>query len=78
MVRNLAGQLVAETEARIEAGQNEFNVTSSQAGVFFITVATESGSVSYKAISTEPGGPDNTVSFRGSGSYAEIEISPPG
>jgi uncharacterized protein (TIGR02145 family) len=67
-VCNMGGQVVAQTECEVDAGQNEFRVNFPDAGTYYITVTTPTGTTVVKAISTGSGGPGGTLVHSGSGS----------
>jgi len=70
-VRNLAGQVIAQTHEFVEAGGNEYSISVAKAGIYFISATTDRGTSGYKAICTDPGGAESAVEFRGASAFPE-------
>jgi len=62
-VQNLVGQVVAETKALVQPGENEFALTVNMAGIYMVSLTSELGITSYKIICTEATEPDNRIQF---------------
>lgn len=73
-VRNLSGQLVAQTAADVQAGGNEFSISVAQAGIYLISTTTDQGTRGIKAICSNPSGSDNTVTFRGASGLTDQDV----
>lgn len=65
-VMNLSGQVVARTDALVEAGSNEFSISLSKTGIYMVAVTTSDGTSGIKAICTNAGGQETSVQYRGS------------
>lgn len=64
-VQNLVGQVVAETKALVQPGENEFALTVNTAGIYMVSLTSEQGTSSYKVICTDATEPDNRIQFYG-------------
>jgi uncharacterized protein (TIGR02145 family) len=60
-VRNLAGQVIAQSNEFMEAGVNNFALTLADDGIYIITMATVGGVSSFKAICSGTAAPQNTI-----------------
>ncbi|MFO7616728.1 MAG: FISUMP domain-containing protein [Bacteroidales bacterium] len=63
--RNLTGQVVLETSLSVEPGGNEFAVSLSKAGTYFITATSPQGTACYQATCTASTGVGNSIVFKG-------------
>ena len=65
-ISNLSGQQIVRSSENVQGGQNEFSVTLAEAGIYFITVVTNEGIASYKALCSGTGKLSNTITHLGS------------
>jgi hypothetical protein len=67
-VQNLVGQVIAQTEAFVQPGENGFVLSVNTAGIYLVSFTTDKGTVSYKATCTESSKAENRIQYLGSGS----------
>jgi uncharacterized protein (TIGR02145 family) len=67
-VQNLLGQIVAQTNAFIPPGENEFDLCLNTAGIYMVSFTSEQGTISYKVICTDANQQENSIVYRGSSS----------
>ncbi|MDD3946173.1 MAG: FISUMP domain-containing protein [Bacteroidales bacterium] len=68
-IQSLFGKIVAQTNAVVQPGDNEFALSVSTAGVYVVTVTTEQGTDSYKVICTEAIDAANRIHYGGLGHH---------
>ncbi|MCX6225900.1 MAG: T9SS type A sorting domain-containing protein [Bacteroidia bacterium] len=49
-VHNMMGQVVSETKAFLQPGENKFEISLSHSGIYLVSITTDQGTESYKAI----------------------------
>jgi len=65
-VLNFVGQVVVNTKAFVQAGENEFALSLNIAGIYIISLTTEQGTTSYRVICTEANETENWIQYIGS------------
>jgi uncharacterized protein (TIGR02145 family) len=65
--RNIMGQIVAKTDEFIQHGYQEFNLSVSMAGIYLISMSSDSGTSSCKVLCTNGSGSGNSIKYKGSG-----------
>lgn len=65
-VKNLAGQVLAQTKAAVQSGEHEFFLSFVSSGIYLVSLTTEEGTSGYKIICTESGNPQNRIEYAGS------------
>lgn len=66
-VQNLVGQVVAQSKAYLQSGENEFSLSVTPAGIYIVTLSTELETASYKVICTEASSEENSIQLRDKG-----------
>jgi uncharacterized protein (TIGR02145 family) len=66
-VQGAAGQVVAQTEAPVAMGTNQFSFSIRDAGFYIISLITEEGISAYPVIATEKGLSGDRIDYLGSG-----------
>ena len=64
-VQNLVGQVMAQTTALVQPGDNEFSLSVAKVGIYLISLTSDRGTVSYKVICTEASGSENSIHYTG-------------
>jgi uncharacterized protein (TIGR02145 family) len=64
-VRNLFGQIVAQSEEILQAGRNNFVLSLSTAGIYIVTLETQDGTSGYKVICTDSNCKENSIILGG-------------
>jgi hypothetical protein len=64
-VQNLMGQVIAQTNAYLQPGENEFDLKVSAAGIYMVTLATIERTASYKIMCTGVNSGLNAVQYFG-------------
>lgn len=67
MVQNLVGQVVAETDAFVQTGENSFALSINTAGIYLVSQKTDQGTTGYKVICTGASGSGNRIQYLSSG-----------
>ncbi|MFO7617566.1 MAG: FISUMP domain-containing protein [Bacteroidales bacterium] len=62
------GQLVAQVSHNLQPGENEFDISVHKAGLYLVSVNTETGTATYKILCTGSSGIENQIQFAGSAS----------
>jgi len=63
LVQNLVGQVVSQTSAFVQPGENQFELSVATAGIYLVTLTTAEGTSDYKAICTETTSSQNTIQY---------------
>jgi uncharacterized protein (TIGR02145 family) len=64
-VTDLAGQIIAETSAHVQPGENRFDLSLAKAGTYLISLDTEQGRTTYKTVCTENSETVNNIRYCG-------------
>lgn len=62
-VQNLVGQVVAQTKAFVQSGENDFSLSVNSAGIYLVTLTNNHESASYKIICTESTSANNSIQY---------------
>ena len=62
-VLNLAGLMIAQNEASLPAGENEFILSLAAPGIYLVSTTTESGTAGCKVICTDANQPENRIEY---------------
>jgi uncharacterized protein (TIGR02145 family) len=65
-ITNLLGQVVAQTNALVQPGENEFALSIKNKGLYMVTLTTDQGTDGYKVICTETNESENRIEYLGS------------
>ncbi|MCX6227331.1 MAG: T9SS type A sorting domain-containing protein, partial [Bacteroidia bacterium] len=81
-VRNLVGQVVAQTQVFLQPGENLFDLSLATAGIYMVTLTTEEAKSSYKIICIGANTAGNSIQYLSAGSNnhntQNNQNSPPG
>ncbi|MFA5814316.1 MAG: FISUMP domain-containing protein [Bacteroidales bacterium] len=77
-LQNLVGQVVAQTKAFVQTGENEFSLSVNTAGIYMVNLTTDQGIASYKVICTEASTQENSIQYLGSRANNHNNPSPTG
>ncbi len=64
-IQNLLGEVVYNSSIHLRPGDHEFSLITGSAGIFIISMITEQGTLSFKAISDRPAGTETRVEYLG-------------
>ncbi|MCX6226638.1 MAG: T9SS type A sorting domain-containing protein, partial [Bacteroidia bacterium] len=65
-IQNLAGQVVAQSKAFIQPGENEFTLSVNIAGYYTVGLTSDQGTTNYKVICIEAVSPESSIQYQGS------------
>lgn len=69
--QNLAGQVVAQTQASIQPGENEFILAVSGEGIYLVSLTTCQGTIGFKVICSGSSGSANNIKYAGATSIPD-------
>jgi len=64
-ILNLVGQTVSHVQTLVQAGNNDFTLSVSTAGIYLVTIQSEQGITSFRAVCSETTGVGNQIRFIG-------------
>ncbi len=64
-IRNLVGQIVVQIEALAQPGMNEFILSLSAEGIYWVSLTTKQGTTGFKVICTGSSGSANSIRYAG-------------
>ena len=62
-VQNLVGQVIAQTEAFLQPGDHQFDLSVTAAGIYLVSLTTDQGTAGYKIICTDASGSGNRIQY---------------
>lgn len=65
-VQNLVGQVITQTEALLQPGEHNFDLSLNAAGIYLVSLTTNQGTACFKVICADASGSGNRVQYLGS------------
>ena len=72
-VHSQLGQVVAQASRNLQPGENQFDISVQNAGLYLVSVTTENGTATHKVLCTGPTGTENRIQFTGNAYWGNPE-----